>query len=146
MLIQSTRFGELDIAEDQLLEFPHGMPGFSEEKKFAFMEYQPDSPFYFLQSVADADLTFLMIDPFRFFNDYEFAMDDELLAEIGLSDENPPLVFNIASVKDTLENMTVNLAAPVLVNFRDRKAVQLVIEKTEFPMRYPLFPAVEGGK
>ena len=146
MLIQSTRFGELDIAEDQLLEFPHGMPGFSEEKKFAFMEYQPDSPFYFLQSVADADLTFLMIDPFKFFNDYEFAMDDELLAEIGLSDENPPLVFNIASVKDALENMTVNLAAPVLVNFRDRKAVQLVIEKTEFPMRYPLFPTAEGGK
>jgi len=146
MLIQSTRFGELDIAEDQLLEFPHGMPGFSEEKKFAFMEYQPESPFYFLQSVADADLTFLMIDPFKFFNDYKFAMDDELLAEIGLSEENPPLVFNIASVKDALENMTVNLAAPVLVNFRDRKAVQLVIEKTDFPMRYPLFPAAEGGK
>ena len=146
MLVQSTRFGELDIPEEQILDFPHGMPGFLEEKQFVFMEYQPDSPFYFLQSVSDADLTFLMINPFAFFNDYEFAMDDELLAEIGLSDENPPLVFNIASVKDTLENMTVNLAAPVLVNSRDRKAVQLVIEKTEFPTRYPLFPAVEGGK
>ena len=146
MLVQSTRFGELDIPEEQILDFPHGMPGFLEEKQFVFMEYQPDSPFYFLQSVADADLTFLMINPFKFFNDYEFAMDDGLLAEIGLTDENPPLVFNIASVKDTLENMTVNLAAPVLVNSRDRKAVQLVIEKTEFPTRYPLFPAVEGGK
>ena len=146
MLVQSTRFGELDIAEEQLLEFPHGMPGFAEEKKFVFMEYQPESPFYFLQSVTDANLAFLMIDPFKFFNDYEFAMDDTLLAEIGLSDENPPLVFNIATIKDTLATMTVNLAAPVLVNSRDRKAVQLVIEKTEFPLRYPLFPAFEGGK
>lgn len=146
MIVQSTRFGELDVAEEQVLDFPQGVLGFPEEKKFAFMEYKPDSPFYFLQSVTDADLTFLMIDPFKFFNDYEFAMDDELLAEIGLSDENPPLVFNIASVKDALEHMTVNLAAPVLVNARDRKAVQLVIEKTEFPLRYPLFPVTAGGK
>ena len=146
MLVQSTRFGELDIAEDQVLEFPHGMPGFAEEKKFAFMEYQPESPFYFLQSVTDANLAFLMIDPFKFFNDYEFAMDDTLLAEIGLSDENPPLVFNIATVKDKIENMTVNLAGPVLVNVRDRKAAQWVIEKTVFPTKYPLFPAAAGGK
>lgn len=145
MLVRSTRFGELDVTEEQILDFPQGMLGFPDEKKFALMEYKPDSPFYFLQSLADPDLTFLMVNPFAFFNDYEFAMDDALVAEIGLTEENPPLVFNIATVRDKMENMTVNLAGPVLVNARDRKAVQLVIEKTKFPTRYPLFPG-EGGK
>lgn len=146
MLVQSTRFGELEVAEEQIYDFPQGMLGFPGEKKFALMEYKPESPFYILQSLTEANLTFLMINPFAFFNDYEFAMDDGLIGEIGLTAENPPLVFNIATVKDKLENMTVNLAGPVLVNARDRKAVQLVIEKTGFPTRYPLFPAGEGGK
>lgn len=146
MIVLSTRFGELDVPDEQILDFPQGVLGFSEETKFALMEYKPNSPFYILQSVLDVNLTFLMINPFAFFNDYEFAMDDELIGEIGLNEENPPAVFNIATIKDKLESMTVNLAGPVLVNYRDRKGMQLVIEKTSFPTRYPLFPAGIGGK
>ena len=146
MLVQSTRFGELEVAEEQIMDFPEGLLGFPDEKKFALMEYKPESPFYILQSMTDSDLTFLMINPFAFFNDYDFQMDDALMAEIGLTADNPPTVFNIATVRDKLESMTVNLAGPVLVNVRDRKAAQWVIEKTQFPTRYPLFPAAAGGK
>ena len=146
MLVQSTRFGELEVAEEQIMDFPEGLLGFPDEKKFALMEYKPESPFYILQSMADPDLTFLMINPFAFFNDYDFHMDDALMAEIGLTADNPPTVFNIVTVRDKLESMTVNLAGPVLVNIRDRKAAQWVIEKTQFPTRYPLFPAAAGGK
>lgn len=146
MIVQSTRFGELDVPDGQILDFAQGIMGFPEEKRFALMEYKPDSPFYFLQSLANPDLTFLLINPFAFFNDYEFDLDDALMAEIGVTAENPPTVFNIATVRDKIENMTVNLAGPVLVNMRDRKAAQWVIEKTQFPTRYPLFPAAAGGK
>ena len=146
MLVQSTRFGELEVAEEQIMDFPEGLLGFPDEKKFALMEYKPESPFYILQSMADPDLTFLMINPFAFFNDYDFHMDDALMAEIGLTADNPPTVFNIATVRDKIQSMTVNLAGPVLVNIRDRKAAQWVIEKTQFPTRYPLFPAAAGGK
>ena len=146
MIVQSTRFGELEVSDEQILDFPQGLLGFPEEKQFALMEYKPDSPFYILQSLVDPDLTFLMINPFAFFNDYEFDMDDALMTEIGVTADNPPTVFNIATVKDKIENMTVNLAGPVLVNLRDRKAAQWVIEKTVFPTKYPLFPAGTGGK
>ena len=146
MIAQSTRLGELDVPDEQILEFPQGILGFPVEKRFALMEYKPASPFYFLQSLADPDLMFLMINPFAFFNDYEFAMDDALMGEIGVTADNPPTVFNIVTVKDKLANMTVNLAGPVLVNLRDGKAAQWVIEKTQFPTRYPLFPAGAGGK
>ena len=146
MIVQSTRFGELEVSDEQILDFPQGLLGFPEEKRYALMEYKPDSPCYFLKSLADPDLTFLMINPFAFFNDYEFDMDDALMAEIGVTADNPPTVFNIATVKDKIANMTVNLAGPVLVNLRDRKAAQWVIEKTVFPTKYPLFPATAGGK
>ena len=153
MLVHSTRFGEIEVAEDQIIDFPYGIPGFFAEKRFVFLDYQPDSPFYFLQSIENADLTFLLIDPFAFFNDYEFTLDDDLAAEIGLSRENPPAVFNIATIKGSLEKMTANLLAPVIINARDRKGRQIVLEKTDYPTRYALFPdglsgpiAAEGGK
>jgi flagellar assembly factor FliW len=146
MIVQSTRFGELDVPDEQILDFSQGIMGFPEEKRFALMEYKPDSPFYILQSLSDSNLTFLMINPFAFFNDYEFDMDDALMADIGVTADNPPTVFNIATVKDKIETMTVNLAGPVLVNLRERKAAQWVIEKTQFPTQYPLFPTTAGGK
>jgi len=153
VLVHSTRFGELEVAEDQIIDFPHGIPGFPAEKRFVFLDYRPDSPFYFLQSMTEADLTFLLIDPFAFFNDYEFALDDDLAAEIGLTRENPPSVFNIVTVNGGLENMTANLLAPLIINARDRKGRQIVLEKADYPTRYELFPdgllgqlAAEGGK
>ncbi len=153
MLVKSTRFGDLEVTEDQIIDFPYGIPGFPDEKRFVFLDYQPDSPFYFLQSAIEPNLTFLLIDPFSFFNDYEFALDDDAAAEIGLSRDNPPSVFNIATVKGGLETMTANLLAPVVINARDRKGRQIVLEKTDYPTRFVLFPdglpeqrAAEGGK
>ncbi len=153
MIVRSTRFGELEVTEEQIFDFPQGIPGFPDEKRFVFLDYQPDSPFYFLQSVAEPNLTFLLIDPFSFFTDYQFALDDDVAAEIGLSRDNPPAVYNIATVKGSLENMTANLVAPVLINARDCKGKQIVLEKSEYTTRYRLFPdglsskkTVEGGR
>lgn len=146
MIVQSTRFGELEISEDQIFDFPQGIPGFPAEKRFVFLDYQPDSPFYFLQSVTEPNLTFLLIDPFAFFADYEFVLEDDVAAEIGLSRDNPPAVYNITTVKGGLENMTANLVAPVLINARDRKGKQIVLEKTDYTTRYRLFPDGLPGK
>ena len=52
MIVQSTRFGELDVPEEQILDFPQGVLGFPAEKQFALMEYKPNSPFYLLQSLT----------------------------------------------------------------------------------------------
>lgn len=139
MIVQSTRLGELEVPEEQIIDFPAGLPGFPDENKFAVFIYQPDSSFFILQSLANADLSFLMVNPFDFFNDYEFDLEDEQLSSLGMTKDNPPVVFNIATMKENLESMTVNLMAPVLVNHRDRKGLQMVIDKPKFPIRYPLF-------
>ena len=76
MFIDSTRLGHVDVSEDNIINFPQGLPGFPDEKTFAFLLYQADSPFAFLQSVKEPDLTFLIVAPFTFFQDYDFEVDD----------------------------------------------------------------------
>ncbi len=75
-----------------------------------------------------------------FFKDYAFEIEDEAAAEIGLSADNPPQIFTILTIPEKLEDVTANLVAPVLVNWRDRKASQIVLEKTSYTTRHKLFP------
>lgn len=140
MIIQSTRFGEVEVSDEMIIEFPHGLPGFLKEKSFAFLPYQQDSPFAFLQSTGDPDLTFLIVDPFTFFLDYDFEIGDDTAGSLGLAEENMPQIFNIVSMREKVEDMTVNLVAPVIINWRDLKAMQIVLENTEYKVRHNLFP------
>lgn len=140
MLIHSTRLGQIDVSEDKIINFPQGIPGFSDEKSFAFLLYQEGSPFGFLQSLNEANLTFLVVEPFTFFPKYDFEVDDEITAQLGLSTENLPEVFNVVSVRGKTEEMTANLLAPIIINWRDQRGMQIVLEKTFYTTRHRLFP------
>lgn len=152
MKIQSARFGELDISIENILKFDQGIPGFPDEYEFAFLPYEEGSPFAFLQSTHDANLTFLIVEPFSFLPEYTFELSDEWSKEIGVSTENPPQIFNIVSIKEPLQRSTVNLLAPVIVNWKDSKAKQIILEKVEYTTKHLLFPAdlldqaAQGGK
>lgn len=140
MIIQSIRFGELNIAETDIINFPYGIPGFPDEKSFVNVINDPDSPFSFLQSTTEAYLTFLLADPFTFFKDYEFVLDDEVDRELGISPEEPPQVFVIATVQEKMEDMTVNLLAPIVINNRNNIGRQIVLEKSAYRTRHQVFP------
>lgn len=152
MLIHSTRLGELDVPEERIIDFLHGLPGFPDEKAFAFLPYKEESPFAFLQSVTEPNLTFIVVNPFAFFKDYEFAITDDIVQDLGLDAANLPQIVNIVRVPDKTEEMTTNLLAPLVINVRDRKALQIVLEKASYSTRHRLFPeglhkqSDEGGK
>ncbi|EGW36519.1 flagellar assembly protein FliW [Desulfosporosinus sp. OT] len=140
MKIESTRFGKLEVAEEQVFNFPHGIPGFPDEKTFVHLHYEEGSPFSFLQSTTEGNLTFVLVDPFAFLPDYEFVLDDEIALEIGLSQQSPPQVFLIATVKGKLAEMTVNLLAPVVMNGVKRVGRQVILDKRDYSICHKLFP------
>ena len=140
MRIQTTRFGELNVPAECIIRCVSSLAGFPRHKRFALFPYEENSPFYILQSVSNAELTFLLVDPYRFFNGYVFEVDDDLAAELGFSDENPPAVYTLTTLHDRLEDATVNLLGPVLVNWANRTAVQMTLHNSSYPVRQPLFP------
>ena len=140
MKIQTTRFGELNVPAECIIRFVSSLAGFPRHKRFALFPYEENSPFYLLQSVSNAELTFLMVDPYRFFDGYVFELEDELAAELGFSAENPPAVYTLTTLHDKLEDATVNLLGPVLVNWANRTAVQMTLQNSSYAVRQPLFP------
>lgn len=138
MIIQSTRLGEIEVQENQILQFPKGIPGFAEERVFVLLSYQQGSPFFILQSASDPDLAFVLIEPFAFFADYEFELDDEAVKELALSEQNRPEVYCIVTIPQNVTDMTANLVAPIIVSRATNNAMQLVLEKGVYTTKHRL--------
>lgn len=143
MMIHSTRLGEIEIQEDQIFRFPSGIPGFAGEKTFALLPYQDGSPFFILQSANDPDLAFILIEPFAFFADYEFELDDAVAGELTLDEQNKPGVYCIVTIPQNIAEMTANLMAPIIVNQASHNAIQIVLEKSIYTTKHRLLPEQE---
>lgn len=144
MLIETTRFGPLEVEDKDIFKMTTGMPGFLNEKEFILLPYyKEESPFYFWQSVQNKNLTFLLVDPFAFFPEYQFELKSEDENELKIHEENLPQVYCVVTLTDKVETMTANLLAPIVLNRRDHIARQIVLEKSPYQTKHGLF---EGGK
>lgn len=143
MLIHSTQLGDIEINEKEIIDFPHGLPGFPDEKSFVLLPYQAESPFGYLQSVVEPKLTFLVVDPFSFFKDYEFQLHDDIIHGLELVTPEIVQILNIVSVPGKAEDMTTNLLAPIVLNTQTNTAVQVILEKTSYTTRHRLFAGGE---
>ena len=146
MIIQTTRFGEIDVPQECMLRFIMGLAGFPRLKKYAFFPYKEGSPFFILQAVSDPDLTFLLVDPYRFFNEYVFELDDDLAEQLKLSADNPPETFCVVTMRESLEQMTINLRAPIIISWQEQLALQFVLNESPYSSRQRLFVGGLPGK
>ena len=144
MQIKSTRFGEFEVSEELVVQFPEGLPGFEDQKQFAFLPYTVDednSPFAYMQSVQDPDLTLLLADPFLFFKHYSLNLNDEDAAQLGLSDsEETAGDYGVVAVPEKIDQMTVNLVAPIVVNWKEQKGMQIILDRSPYSTKHRLFP------
>ena len=143
MLINTVRFGELDVNERQVFTFGEGLPGFATETLFAFLPHDDGSDnkpnFAYLQSLKTPELTFLLADPFAFFPEYEFEIDDVTEADLNTSTQNLPMVWTIVTVLNKIEDMTLNLVAPLLFNVENRRAAQMILNNHRYGTRHRVF-------
>ena len=136
MQIQTTRFGWMSVDDDRLITFPRGLLGFPGHTRFALMPSGGENYFFWLQSVEDPSLAFVVTDPKAFFKDYEVPIRDETTAEIGLDEPEYLQIFTICNkVGDWL---TGNLLGPLVVNSKNLTATQVVLTEKKWTTRQPL--------
>lgn len=145
--VNTLRFGEIEVEENKIVHFEHGIPAFDEEHEFLIIPYDEESPYVFLQSLNTPDLAFLMTMPFVFFPDYEFEIADETQARLGITKQEDMLVYTLLTIPGgRVQDMTANLMAPVLINAQNMQAVQLVLDKSRYTTKHRLFPEKKEDK
>lgn len=141
MLLNTRRFGEIEISEERIIAFNEGIPGFEHLKRFIVILLDQTKPFYWLQAI-DEDISLPVISPFDVNPEYSPMIDDSVFNELELEREEDILVLNVAVIPDDMTKMTVNLAAPVLINVAKNLGKQIIIEGGEYQMRYNIFEIV----
>ena len=70
MKVYTTRFGEIEIADETIIAFPNGILGFPEQTNYALINTDDNSPLKWLQSLDDPALAFVVTNPNLFKPDY----------------------------------------------------------------------------
>ena len=132
-----TRFGEVEYDPKNLLHFPAGMIGLPTLHDFLVMPNKKEGPLFWIQSIDDPDIAFVLTDPSNFFLDYKVTPDfsERVSLEIEESDECYNLV--VVTVPPD-QKITVNLAAPILFSPKSNRAIQIILEKTDYQPKTPL--------
>lgn len=139
--VNTLRFGEIEVEEEKVVHFEDGIPAFEDEHEFLIIPYDDESPYVFLQSLTTPDLAFLMTMPFVFFPEYEFELDDESQARLGIKTQEDMLIYTLLTIPDgKVVDMTANLMAPVVLNQNTMQARQIVLDKSRYTTKHRLFP------
>lgn len=145
--VNTLRFGEIEVEDEQIIHFEKGIPAFEDEHEFVLIIQDAAAPYAFLQSLSSPDLAFLMTRPFVFFPDYEFVLNDIIEEQLGLKSEEELDIFTLVTIPGgDIKKMTTNLLAPIVINKTNKKAQQCVLEKTNYTTKHALFPNAHGGK
>lgn len=136
MHVRTTRFGTVEIAEDRVITFPKGLLGFSDQRRFCLLEPAEDSAFFWLQSLDEPGLAFVVTDPSFFVPDYSVPIRQEQMGELGLARLEDAQVFVIVNKVD--QTLTGNLQGPLVINTVTRSGEQLVLAEKRWQMRHPL--------
>ncbi len=137
VVVKSSRFGEFTVPFDSIIELPSGLIGFPKHKHFVMIDHKP--PFSWLHSVEDADLAFVVVDGFEFGEKYNLKppYGD---TDIDLQPDDEYAILVIVTVRSDPRDTTANLKAPLFVNVRTRRGVQIIFDDPNLSTRTQLWP------
>lgn len=141
MLIQTKYLGQVQISEDQIINFPNGILGFEPHHEFVILGVTGNDNFKILQDLKEPNIAFFVINPWDFYKDYTVDLPDEELGKIDIfpKEDNELAVFNIVTLGKTFQESTANLLAPIVINTENKKAKQFIQNDTNYTTRHRLF-------
>jgi flagellar assembly factor FliW len=139
-----TRFGEVEYDPENILHFPAGLIGFPNLKKFIVMPNKKEGPLFWIQSVDDPSFALVLTDPTNFFLDYLIVPDSAERQHLNIAENDPCFVLTVVTVPPD-QKISLNLAAPILFAPKSNRAVQVILENTDYNSKTPLpQPKVTG--
>lgn len=149
MITNTKYFGEIDIDENKVITFEHGIMGFEDYKKYTILydlDHGDSATISWLQSVEEPGLALPVINPLLVKPDYNPIVEDEVLKTLGeVTDENLVILLTLTVPAD-ITKMTTNLKAPFVINSDTRKGCQVIVENPDYEIKYNVYEAIQRLK
>ncbi|MBQ2473284.1 MULTISPECIES: flagellar assembly protein FliW [Lachnospira] len=151
MKVETKWFGTIEVGEEQILTFEKGIIGFEDWKKYTLIydaeKGVEESSIFWLQAIDEPTLALPIMDPTLVYEGYDPIVEDEIINTLGdnIADATLLVVCTV-TVPEKLENMTVNLKAPVIINMDTNRGVQLIADNDDYQVRYPIYDILNAEK
>lgn len=136
MIVKTSRFGEIEYQEEHVFSFIEGPLGFPGAKKFVILNHPNSSVFKWLQSIDEPEAAFVIAEPFLFFPEYEFDLEEADVKVLELKDPKKVLTYTILVIPPDPRKITANLKAPVVINGDNRKGKQVVLMDQRYSTKH----------
>ena len=149
MLAKTKFFGEVELDDDKVLEFPNGIIGFEGFTKFAILydvDGNKETKINWLQSLEEPLLALPVVDPLAIVGEYSPMIEDELLKPLGNPADKDLLFLLSLTVPSDMTKVTANLKAPFIINTVTKKGIQLIVENDDYPVKFNVYESVQKMK
>lgn len=139
VLINTRDFGEIEISEDRIYEFPSGLFAFEDVRRFALISPLGDGVYpMWLQSVEDTAPCFVVFDPTIIDGDYEVTLNKSEQALLEVKEDTNLKYLVIAKVPENFRETTVNMKSPIVINSDINLAAQFILPQ-DYTFRLPIY-------
>jgi flagellar assembly factor FliW len=138
MKLNTKYHGIKDYEESDIITFGKGIPGFDNLKKFILFDVEDNEVFKVLHSIENNEIGFLVISPFDVDKSYEFNLDDETIDSLRIKEPADAMVLNTVTLNSKLEDITVNLKAPIIINLNKKLGQQVILDNEKYGVKHKL--------
>ncbi|WP_368493427.1 flagellar assembly protein FliW [Marinitoga sp. 1154] len=140
----NTKFGELEISDDEIITFENGIPGFENLKEFYVYFSKDTFPIQWLISLENPDITFPIIDPILVRADYSFELSKDLVEYLNINNPEDVKIFSIMTIPHgDPDNITVNLKAPIVISKVNNKGIQIILDNELYHLKHNVKEEIE---
>ncbi len=136
MKLNTSRFGEIEVNEEEIITFSDGLFGFEDIKKYIIFQMEDDNPLMWMQSIEEGSLAFIIIRPFEFNPNYSLQLSDNDVEELGLTSPDDSDIFGIVVVPEDPSKMTANLQGPIVINRILKKGKQVISTSPKHKLKH----------
>jgi flagellar assembly factor FliW len=134
-----------EVTEQDVWEFPEGLIGLAQHRRFALVPLPGAEPFRLLASLDDPGFGVVVVDPQALVPGYEVALPGTDLAPLTERDPARLQVLVPVVLPTGSSPMALNLKGPLVLSPRERRGVQRVSADDAHPVRWVADRAGAGG-
>lgn len=142
MNLETLNYGTISYDEENIVVFEKPLLGFNNLKKFVLVEIEQNSMFNLLQSIEEKTVGFIVLSPFSVRQDYEIELDEATIKELEIESHEDVAIMTTVTLNEVAEKTTTNLKAPIIINIKNKKGKQIILNNDKYKIKEPLM----GGK
>lgn len=124
LLVETTRFGTIEVPEEKVIAFPQGLLGFPGLRRYVLLDHK-ETPLKWLQAVDDPAVAFIVAEPQVVGTGWDVTLGADVREFLSAGQGDQIVIFLILRVEEG--KVVANLEGPLAINGRLRVGVQAVL-------------------